>query len=175
MLNSEFDAIAAHPEVELYPEGARASIDERIKMISEGLTSQLYKCGSATSQDVYDQAFDRAFKTLDALEEILASSRYICGRDLTLADLRLFSTLIRFDAVYVCHFKANLRMLKEYRHLSGYTRELFQMTAIGETVAFDHIKPFYFSNTKINASGLIPKGPDLSYLREPHGRERVAN
>jgi glutathionyl-hydroquinone reductase len=170
MLNNEFNAVAKYPDIDLYPKAERSTIDAVANSFLYGLNSGVYRCGQATTQKDYNEAFEDVFKTMDMVEERLAHSQYICGDRLTLADVRLFPTLIRFDAAYVNYFKTNLRMLKDYKNICDYTRELYQMPAIHSTVNFEHIKGFYFSNTRLNPLGIIPIGPDLSYLDEAHGR-----
>jgi putative glutathione S-transferase len=172
MLNNEFNGVAKRPELDLYPLARREHIDAVANSFFNGLNSGVYKCGRATTQEAYDEAFAELSRTLDDVESRLQRTRYIAGDQLTLADVRLFPTLIRFDAAYVVHFKTNLRMLKEYPNICGYTRELYQMPSVRASVNFEHIKTFYYSNTKINPSGIIARGPDLSYLDEPHGRDR---
>lgn len=171
MLNNEFNSIAKRPELDLYPESMREEIDTVAQSFYNGFNNGVYRCGFATSQEAYDVAFKELFDTLDGLEERLSKSRYLCGDKMTLADIRLFPTLIRFDAVYVVHFKTNKRMIKEYPNLAAYTRELYQMEDIKATVDFTHIKEHYFrSHPSINPHRVVPNGPDLSYLDEPHGR-----
>lgn len=172
MLNNEFQSIASNKEADFYPLAMRETIDDVANSFYNTLNNGVYRCGFATTQEAYEEAFDELFATMDMLEEHLSKSRYICGSELTLADVRLFPTLIRFDAVYVVHFLTNLRMLKEYPNLVGYTRELYQMPEIRKTVDFSHIKAHYFlSHPSINPIRVIPKGPDLTYLDEPHGRD----
>jgi glutathionyl-hydroquinone reductase len=174
MLNNEFNNLAKYPELDLYPEALRDEIDKTADSFYKTLNNGVYRCGFATTQGAYDEAFSELFETLDVLEARLGKSRYLCGNQPTLADIRLFPTLIRFDAVYVLHFKTNLRMLKEYPNLRSYTSELYQMPSIRATVNFDHIKAHYFtSHPTINPHGIIPGGPDLSYLDQPHGRAKM--
>jgi putative glutathione S-transferase len=130
----------------------------------------VYKAGFAITQSAYDEAIAPLFETLDFLEERLSSRRYLCGARLTEADWRLFTTLVRFDAVYVGHFKCNLRRIADYRHLSGYLRDLYQTPGVAETVNMQHIKGHYYeSHRTINPTGIVPKGPVVD-LEEPHGR-----
>ena len=130
----------------------------------------VYRCGFATTQGAYEEAFEALFGALDTLDSRLASRRYLLGERITEADWRLFTTLVRFDAVYVGHFKCNLRRIADYEHLSGYLRELYQVPGVAETVSFEHIKRHYYeSHGTINPTGVVPVGPVLE-LEAPHGR-----
>ncbi len=169
MLNSAFDAFG-DASVDLYPEPLRGEIDAINAIVYERINNGVYKTGFATSQSAYDQAFDALFATLDQLEERLAASRYLVGGGHTEADWRLFTTLVRFDAVYHGHFKCNLRRLVDYRNLWGYTRDLYQVPGVAETVNLDHIKRHYYgSHRTINPSGIVPKGPEIDF-DAPHAR-----
>jgi putative glutathione S-transferase len=131
----------------------------------------VYRCGFATTQQAYDDAFAALFTRLDALSQRLETQRYLCGDRLSEADVRLFTTLVRFDAVYHGHFKCNRHKLTELAVLWAYARDLFQTPGIGETVDFDHIKRHYYAtHDMINPSRIVPAGPDLSGWQEPHGR-----
>lgn len=157
--------------IDLYPRAQRKEIDDVAQSFYNGLNNGVYRCGFATTQAAYDEAFRDLFETMDALEARLGASRYLVGDKLTLADIRLFVTLIRFDAVYVLHFKTNKKRVYDYPNLLGYTRELYQMPAIRKTVNFEHIKKHYFrSHPTINPHRIVPNGPDLSFLDDPHGR-----
>ena len=137
------------------------------------MNNGVYRAGFATTQAAYEQAFDEVFATLDWLEERLGRQRYLAGEYLTEADWRLFTTAIRFDAVYHGHFKCNLRRLEDYPHLSHWMRELYQWPGIAETVDLEHIKGHYYrSHRTINPNGVVPKGPALG-LERPHDRERL--
>lgn len=169
MLNREFDAVASS-DADFYPAPLRAEIDAINATVYETVNNGVYRCGFATGQAAYEEAFDALFATLESLEARLADRRYLCGEKLTEADWRLFTTLVRFDAVYHGHFKCNLRRLVDYPNLWGYTRELFQVPGVAETVNFDHIKRHYYgSHSTINPSGIVPKGPAIDFLA-PHGR-----
>jgi glutathionyl-hydroquinone reductase len=173
MINQFAKELGAAPDsiVDLYPEDRQFEIDKVAQSFYNGFNNGVYRCGFATTQEAYDVAFEELFSTMDALEEQLASSRYLCGDKLTLADVRLFPTLIRFDPVYVQHFKTNKKRVFDYPNLLGYTRELYQMEAIKRTVSLEHIKKHYHrSHPTINPHGIVPGGPDMSYLDEPHGR-----
>ena len=170
MFNSEFQGLATRPDLDLYPEKKRKQIDELNDWIYPGINNGVYRCGFATKQAAYSRAFKELFTALDRAEEILANSRYLAGSDLTEADVRLFTTLVRFDAVYVTHFKCNLRRIVDYPNLWGFTRDLFQTKGVAETVDMGHIKTHYFaSHRQINPSGIIPDGPVLDF-ESPHGR-----
>jgi putative glutathione S-transferase len=135
----------------------------------------VYKAGFATTQEAYEEAVTNLFDTLDWLEERLAKQRYLMGKHLTEADWRLFTTLLRFDPVYVGHFKCNIRRIVDYPNLWGYLRELYQIPKVAETVNFKHIKRHYYQSHKtINPTGIVALGPKLN-LSEPHGRERIGN
>lgn len=169
MFNSAFDEVGARAG-DYYP----ASLQEKIDAVNERVYHQInngvYKAGFATTQAAYEEALDPLFASLDWVEGILAEQRYLCGEQLTEADWRLFTTLIRFDAVYVGHFKCNLKRLADYPNLSGYLRELYQWPGIRETVDFRHIKGHYYqSHPTINPTRIVPKGPILD-LDSPHRR-----
>lgn len=172
MLNNEFDELAKNKDRDLYPKAMRSNIDSVANSFYNTLNNGVYRCGFATTQEAYEEAFDELVAALENLEKQLGTSRYICGDKLTLADIRLFPTLVRFDPVYVVHFMTNWRMLKDYPNLLGYTRELYQIPEIRKTVNISHIKYHYFtSHPSINPLCIVPKGPDMSYLDEPHGRD----
>ncbi|WP_404418078.1 glutathione S-transferase family protein [Marinospirillum sp.] len=169
MFNSAFDEVGAKAG-DFYPEQLRQEIDEVNARVYDEVNNGVYKSGFATTQQAYEEAVEPLFKALDWLDERLASRRYLCGDTLTEADWRLFTTLVRFDAVYVGHFKCNLQRIADYPHLSGYLRELYQWPGIKETVDFQHIKGHYYqSHDMINPTRIVPKGPRLN-LEEPHGR-----
>ncbi|MGI8730398.1 MAG: glutathione S-transferase family protein [Solirubrobacteraceae bacterium] len=173
MLNSAFDAFARTPELDLYPEALRDEIDAINEVVYENVNNGVYRSGFASSQAAYEEAVLPLFQTLDELDERLASSRYLVGAEPTLADWRLFTTLVRFDPVYVGHFKCNLRRIADYPSLSGYLRELYQWPGIADTVDLDQIKRhYYMTHGGINPSRIVPAGPLLD-LDAPHGRERV--
>ncbi len=170
MLNSEFNAFAEHPELDFYPEPLREKIDEINDWVYPTINNGVYRCGFATKQKAYDRAFGELFESLDRAENILGSNRYLTGDQLTEADIRLFVTLLRFDPVYVLHFKTNKRRIIDYPNLWGFTREIYQMPGIAETVNMTHIKGHYFeSHRHINPFGIVPQGPEVD-LTEPHGR-----
>jgi putative glutathione S-transferase len=170
MFNSAFDHLGATPG-DFYPDAFRDEIDEVNDRVYHTLNNGVYKCGFATTQEAYEEAFFALFDTLDWLEARLSGRRYLVGDEITEADWRLFTTLVRFDAVYVGHFKTNLRRIVDYPNLWAYTRELYQVPGVAETVHMDHIKDHYYrSHGSINPSGVVPAGPEIDFA-EPHGRE----
>ena len=172
MLNREFDAFASRDSPDLYPDALRPQIERWNTVIYRAAKNGVYRAGFATAQDKYEAAARELFATLDTLDEHLGKRRYLCGSVLTLADWRLFTTLVRFDAVYYLHFKCNLRRLVDYGNLWGYTRELYQVPGVAATVDLEHIKEHYYrSHPRINPSGLVPVGPAIDFA-SPHGRER---
>ncbi|HID49052.1 MAG TPA: glutathione S-transferase family protein, partial [Chromatiales bacterium] len=173
MLNRAFDAWG-DARLDLYPEPLRAEIDVLNAVIYETVNNGVYRAGFARNQRAYEQAFDALFRTLDELEARLSRQRHLVGRQITEADWRLFVTLVRFDAVYVGHFKCNLRRIADYPNLSGYLRELYQWPGVAGTVNMVHIKRHYYSgHTELNPGRIVPKGPQLN-LGAPHDRERFA-
>ncbi|HEV2769234.1 MAG TPA: glutathione S-transferase family protein [Solirubrobacteraceae bacterium] len=170
MLGREFDAFAARPELDLYPKALREEIDALNERTYEGLYNGVYRTGFATSQAAYEEAFAEVFATLQHLEGLLDQRRYLAGDVVTEADWRVFPTLVRFDPVYVTHFKLNRRRLVGFPNLWAYTRELYGLPGVAETVAFDQIKRHYFTtHPSINPSGIIPAGPEIDFAA-PHGR-----
>ena len=169
MFNSAFDEVGAAAG-DYYPQALRTQIDEINDRVYENVNNGVYKAGFATTQDAYEESVVPLFETLDWLEQRLSTRRYLCGERLTEADWRLFTTLLRFDPVYVGHFKCNLRRIVDYPNLYGYLRELYQIDGIAGTVDFQHIKGHYYgSHDMINPTGVVPKGP-LQDLDAPHGR-----
>ena len=172
MFNSAFDGIGAAPG-DYYPEQLREEIDAVNERVYHDVNNGVYKAGFATSQGAYEEAVEKLFEALDWLDERLSTSRYLVGDRLTEADWRLFTTLVRFDPVYVGHFKCNVRRITDYPNLSGYLRELYQVPGVKETVNFEHIKNHYYgSHANINPTGIVPVGPDQD-LDAPHGRDAL--
>lgn len=172
MLNSAFNAFG-NADLDLYPQSLRAEIDAINQPIYNNINNGVYRCGFARTQQAYNLAFHRLFDTLDELENRLAAQRYLTGDQITEADWRLFPTLIRFDPVYYNHFKTNKQRLMDYPNLWAYTRELYQIPGIAQTVNMDHIKYHYFaSHLSINPTGIVPQGPDIDFL-QTHDRDRV--
>ena len=164
MLNTAFDGLGAKPG-NYYPQALRPEIDEINARVYSTLNNGVYRSGFATTQEAYEEAVNPLFDTLDWLEEKLSDGRpYLCGETLTEADWRLFTTLIRFDPVYVGHFKCNRRRIADYPHLSAYTKRLYEHPGVAGTVDFDHIKRHYYeSHRHINPTGIVPVGPDLPF------------
>ena len=171
MLNSEWDEFASEPQLDFYPRELRDDIDELNAYIYDRINDGVYKAGFAAGQEAYEAAVFPLFEALDVLEKRLAERRFLFGDSQTLADWRLFTTLVRFDAVYVGHFKCNLRRIVDYPNLFGYLRDLYQTPGVAETVDFDHIKRhYYMTHGEINPSRVVPAGPVMD-LTVPHGRE----
>jgi putative glutathione S-transferase len=159
---------------QLYPEALRAEIDEVNDLVYPDVNNGVYRCGFASSQDAYAAAFARLFARLDWLSQRLAGQRYLVGDTITEADVRLFTTLARFDAVYHGHFKCNRHKLTEQPVLWAYARDLFQTPGFGDTIDFGQIKTHYYVvHRMINPTGVVPVGPDLSGWLTPHGREAL--
>jgi putative glutathione S-transferase len=170
---TQFTAFHKPGAPDLYPSALREQIDAINAVVYTDVNNGVYKCGFAGSQEAYEQAFDALFARLDWLEERLGGQRFLAGAQLTEADIRLFTTLARFDSVYYLHFKCNLRRLVDYPNLWGYARDLFQRPGFGDTTNFDHIKRhYYLTHPQINPSRLVPKGPAIDWLA-PHGRESL--
>ncbi|WBQ03517.1 glutathione S-transferase family protein [Kribbella sp. CA-293567] len=175
-LSTEWTAYHREGAPQLYPEPLRAEIDEVAQRIYTEVNNGVYRCGFAGSQDAYDAAYDRLFVALDWLSERLTDRRYLVGDSITEADVRLFTTLARFDAVYHGHFKCNRDKLTELPVLWAYARDLFQTPGFGDTIDFDQIKTHYYVvHTGINPTQIVPKGPDLSGWHTPHGREALSS
>ena len=159
---------------DLYPEHLRAEIDEVSEGIYDDVNNGVYKCGFATSQEAYDRAYDALFARLDQVSERLAGQRYLVGDTITEADVRLWVTLVRFDAAYHGHFKCNRQKLTEMPVLWAYSRDLFQTPGFGDTIDFEQIKQHYYGvHVDVNPSGVVPKGPDVRGWLTPHGREEL--
>ena len=165
MFNSAFDEVGALPG-DFYPEALREKIDEVNELVYHNINNGVYRAGFATTQEAYDDAVTEVFWALDQLENRLANQRYLVGSELTEADWRLFTTLIRFDAVYVGHFKCNKKTIANYPALSRYLHNLYHTLGIPETIDIDHIKAHYYGSHKtINPSSIIPQGPDLAFMK----------
>jgi len=160
-LSTEWRAFHRRGAPELYPERLRTEIDEVIEPIFHNVNNGVYRCGFATSQEAYEAAFHTLFGELDRLSERLSTRRYLLGDMITEADIRLFTTLVRFDAVYHGHFKCNRDKLTELPVLWAYARDLYRTPGFGDTVDFDHIKRHYYvTHNQINPTGIVPAGPD---------------
>jgi putative glutathione S-transferase len=172
MFNSAFDAFT-DVRADYYPQELRNEIDRINDFVYENVNNGVYRAGFARSQEAYEEAFLALFAALDRLEARLSGQRYLAGRRLTEADWRLFTTLVRFDAVYYGHFKCNLRRIIDYPNLGNYLRDLYQVPGVAETVSIDHIKRHYYgSHRDINPTGIVPLGPALDFSA-PHDRARL--
>jgi len=170
-LSTEWSAYHRPGAPDLYPERLRDEIDEVADLVYHEVNNGVYKCGFAEDQDAYDKAYLRLFERLDWLDERLQRQRYLVGDTITEADVRLFTTLARFDAVYHGHFKCNRNKLTEMQALWAYARDLFQTPGFGDTIDFVQIKQhYYLVHKNINPSGIVPAGPDLAGWLVPHGR-----
>jgi len=173
MLNLEFDEFG-NAALDLYPAALRGAIDETNDFVYDAINNGVYRCGFARTQAAYEQSFRKLFAALDSIEQRLGRQRYLVGDRFTEADLRLFPTLVRFDAVYYSHFKCNLRRLADYYNLSNYTRDIYQMPGVAESVDIPRIKLGYYGGMRnLNPSGIIPLGPELDFSA-PHDRGRLA-
>ncbi|MBU0521564.1 MAG: glutathione S-transferase family protein [Gammaproteobacteria bacterium] len=172
MFNGAFDDLTGN-DLDFYPAPLRGEIDALNERIYPAVNNGVYRAGFATSQQAYEEAFDDVFAELDRLEQLLGANRYLVGEYLTEADIRLFTTLIRFDAVYHGHFKCNLRRIADYPNLSNWLREIYQWPGVAETVDFQHIKNHYYGSHKtINPTGIVPKGPAQDFTAT-HDRARL--
>ncbi|WP_129830304.1 glutathione S-transferase family protein [Vibrio parahaemolyticus] len=172
MFNSAFNDLTGNHD-DYYPEPLRGVIDEWNDYIYPNVNNGVYRCGFATSQEAYEETFESLFSALDKIDAHLATHRYLAGNKITEADWRLFTTLVRFDAVYVGHFKCNKQRIADYVNIQGYLKELYQIDGIADTTDFYHIKRhYYFSHTGINPTQVVPKGPDLDFS-SPHQREMI--
>jgi len=172
MFNSAFNKFSSNKE-DYYPLALRDEIDSINEIIYNNINNGVYRAGFALTQDAYNNAFEKLFDTLEMLEQKLSKQRYLVGDKITEADWRLFTTLVRFDAVYYNHFKTNKNRLIDYPNLWAYTRELYQVPGIVDTVDMDHIKYHYFaSHSSINPTGIVPQGPDIDFM-QAHNRENI--
>ena len=175
MLNSEFNEFAKNPTLDLYPEALREKIDTWNEKIYHAVNNGVYRCGFAQTQEAYDKACNELFTTLDQIDAALSTSRYLCSDSVTLADVRLFTTLFRFDVVYYGLFKCNRRRIQDYENLGAYLQDLYQLPGVADTCNLEQIKKDYYGNLfPLNPGGIIPSGPDLTSLLEPHGRESIS-
>lgn len=169
MLNSAFDQWG-YSDVDFYPQKLQSEIDKINTFVYDKINNGVYKVGFATKQKAYEKAFTELFSALDELEIRLSKQRYLVGEQITEADWRLLPTLVRFDPVYVGHFKCNQKRIVDYPNLWGYTRDLYQQPGVAETVNMDHIKTHYYaSHSTINPTGIVPLGPEVNFM-EPHHR-----
>jgi putative glutathione S-transferase len=169
MFNSAFNHLTGN-EQDFYPGQMAADIDAWNERIYPAINNGVYRAGFATTQEAYEEAYGEVFAELDHIDAHLGENRFLLGEALTEADIRLFTTLIRFDAVYHGHFKLNRQRLEDFEHLPGYIRDIYQLPGVAETVNFDHIKTHYYgSHRGINPTGVVPEGPDIDY-HSPHNR-----
>jgi putative glutathione S-transferase len=174
MLNGAFGRFT-NVRTDYYPPSLREEIDRVNALVYENVNNGVYRAGFATAQEAYEEAFHAMFGALDELERRLSRQRYLVGGDITEADWRLFTTLVRFDAVYYSHFKCNLRRIIDYPNLSNYLRDLYQQGGVAATVNMDHIKRHYYGSQRhVNPTGIVPLGPQLDFLA-PHDRGRFEN
>lgn len=172
MLNSQFNQFATNPTLDLYPEELKETIDVWNETIYHTVNNGVYRCGFAQTQEAYEKACDQLFTTLDKINRALETSRYLCGDRVTLADVRLFTTLFRFDVVYYGLFKCNRLRIQDYDNLGPYLRDLYQLPGVADTCSLEDVKRDYYGNLfPLNPGGIIPSGPDLTSLLRPHGRE----
>jgi glutathionyl-hydroquinone reductase len=170
MLNSAFDAFT-NERTDYYPAELRGEIDAINERVFMSVNNGVYRSGFASTQEAYEEAFLDLFATLDWLEDKLSRQRYLAGDRITEADWRLFTTLLRFDAVYYSHFKCNLRRIVDYPNLSNYLRELYQWPGVADTVNMDHIKRHYYASMlHLNPSGIVPLGPALDFAKHDRGK-----
>ncbi|ESO87095.1 hypothetical protein LOTGIDRAFT_107347 [Lottia gigantea] len=176
MFNSEFNQFCktdAQRQLNFYSEELRPEIEKLNEWIYPQINNGVYRCGFARSQEAYNTAIEEVFNALDKVEEILSKKRYLTGKSLTEADIRLFTTIIRFDSVYHTHFKCNKKRILDYKNILYYICDLYQTGGISETVDMEHIvKHYYVSHKTINPFGIVPIGPDLNF-NQPHGREKI--
>ena len=173
-LATVFRPLGAADAPDLHPEALRDEIQEIDALVYDSINNGVYRCGFASSQSAYEEAYAVLFDGLDRVEQRLADRRYLCGERLTTADIRLFTTLVRFDAVYQVHFKCNRQRLADFPNLWPYLRDLFQTPGFGDTTDFDHIKRHYYETHKqLNPSGIVPVGPELDF-HAPHTRASLA-
>jgi putative glutathione S-transferase len=172
MFNSAFNELTGNKD-DYYPEALRTDIDDINDFVYGTINNGVYKAGFATTQNVYEEEVTKLFDALNTIEKRLAGQRYLVGDTLTEADWRLFTTLVRFDPVYVGHFKCNIKRIEDYPNLSNYVRELYQVTGVRETVNMQHIKSHYYeSHPTINPTAIVPVGPDINYTA-PHNRNSI--
>lgn len=165
MFNTAFDGLTGN-SADYYPEALRGAIDDWNARIYPTINNGVYRAGFATTQTAYEEAYGELFTELDHIDAHLANKRYLLGEQLTEADIRLFTTLIRFDAVYHGHFKCNRQRLEDFEHLPRYVRDIYQLPGVADTVDFDHIKTHYYaSHRNINPTGIVPTGPDIDYSK----------
>jgi putative glutathione S-transferase len=175
MLNHAFNAVSAKPDIDLYPQDLHDCIEQWNQKIYPAVNNGVYRCGFAQTQAAYERAIAQLFQVLDEIDGVLATQRYLCGDRLTLADVRLFTTLFRFDIAYYGIFKCNRKRIQDYPNLGGYLRDLYQHPGIADTCDLDAVKRDYYGNLfPLNPGGIVPAGPDIDYLWHAHGREALS-
>jgi putative glutathione S-transferase len=174
ILNSQFNEFAKYPTLDLYPEQLREKIDRWNEKIYHAVNNGVYRCGFAQTQEAYNKAYNELFAALDEIDAALETSRYLCADHVTLADIRLFTTLFRFDVVYYGLFKCNRQRIQDYKNLGPYLRDLYQLPGVADTCDLEAVKRDYYTNLfPLNPGGILPSGPDMTSLLEPHGRESI--
>ncbi|PKF49847.1 glutathione S-transferase family protein [Enterovibrio nigricans] len=172
MFNTAFNDLTGNTD-DYYSDAMKDAIDEWNAFVYPNINNGVYRSGFATTQDAYEEAYDNLFSALDKVDAHLATSRYLAGNQITEADWRLFTTLVRFDPVYVGHFKCNKQQIAQYDNIFGYLKELYQVEGVADTVNMHHIKRhYYYSHATINPTRIVPKGPEQD-LWAPHGREAI--
>ena len=163
-----------NPTLELYPDELKENIELWNEKIYHSVNNGVYRCGFAQTQEAYDVACNELFAALNEIDAALETSRYLCGNQITLADVRLFTTLFRFDIVYYGLFKCNRRRIQDYKNLGLYLRDVYQLPGVADTCSLEDVKRDYYGNLfPLNPGGIIPSGPDMTSLFEPHGRESI--
>ncbi|MDJ0649626.1 MAG: glutathione S-transferase family protein [Xenococcaceae cyanobacterium MO_188.B19] len=174
ILNSQFNEFATNQELDLYPLELQPEIDRWNEKIYHTVNNGVYKVGFAQTQSAYETACQELFTTLDEIDEVLATNRYLCGKQLTLADIRLFTTLFRFDIVYYGLFKCSRRRIQDYTNLGGYLQDIYQLPGVGDTCDIESVKRDYYGNLfPLNPGGIIPVSPDIKSFTAPHQRENI--
>ena len=172
ILNSQFDEFTTNRDVNLYPDALQEQCDRWNERIYHRVNNGVYRCGFAQTQAAYEQACKELFTTLDEIDEFLSSDRYLCGNTVTLADVRLFTTLVRFDTVYYGLFKCSIRRIQDYTYLSEYLKDLYQLPGVAKTCDPDSVKQDYYGNLfPLNPGGIIPLGSNIEELNKPHNRQ----
>lgn len=183
MLDGAFNGLAClpgaritqQPQINLYPDALKPAVDQWNDKIYQAVNNGVYRCGFAQTQAAYDQACDELFAMLDEIDAVLTHQRYLCGSTLTLADVRLFTTLFRFDVAYYGLFKCNRRRIQDYANLGPYLRDLYQLPGVADTCDLEAVKRDYYGNLfPLNPGQIIPQGPDMETLWHPHGRDRLS-
>ena len=174
ILNSQFDRFANNRDLDLYPKALKEDIDCWNQKIYHSVNNGVYRCGFAQTQTAYEKACKELFATLDEIDDTLATKRYLCGDLVTLADVRLFTTLVRFDVVYYGLFKCSIKRIQDYQYLGDYLKDLYQLPGVATTSDLDSIKQDYYGNLfPLNPGGIIPLGINEANFQQPHNRDRL--